>query len=62
MEGVENDDVAAVDRMLQYDSVGSKNFNVSLLHKAVQNSNYKICKMLVNFGAGVNMLNLDDQN
>ena len=68
MEGVEKDDVAAVDRILQYDSVGRKNFNVngslqnSLLHKAVQNNNYEICKMLVKFGADVNMLNLDDQN
>ena len=68
MEGVEKDDVAAVGRILQYDSVRRKNFNVngslqnSLLHKAVQNNNYEICKILVKFGADVNMLNLDDQN
>ena len=68
MEGVENDDVATVDRVLQYDAVGRKNFNVngslqnSLLHKAVQNNNHEICKILVKFGADVNMLNLDDQN
>ena len=68
MEGVEENDVAGVDRILQYDSVGRKNFNVngslqnSLLHKAVQNNNYEICKMLVKFGADVNMLNLDSLN
>lgn len=54
MESVEDDGVAAVDRILKYDAVGRKNFNVngslqnSLLHKAVQNNNYKICKILVN--------------
>ena len=45
VEGVENNDVATVDRMLQYDPVGRKNFNVngslhdSLLHKAARNRN-----------------------
>ena len=68
VEGVENDDVVAVDKVLQYDAVGRKNFNVngsshdSLLHKASRNRNYKICKMLMKFGADVNLLNLDDQN
>ena len=68
MEAVENNVVAAVDRILQYDPVGRKNFNVkgslqdSLLHKATQNGNYEICKMLVKFGADVNLLNLDDQS
>ena len=68
MEGVENNDITAVDRILQYDPVGRKNFNVngslhdSLLHKAVRNRNYKICKMLVKFGADVNLLNTDDQS
>ena len=67
-KGVENNDVATVDRILQYDPVGRKNFNVngslhdSLLHKAVRNRNYKICKMLLKFGADVNLLNFDDQN
>ena len=68
VESVENNDVAAVDRILQYDAVGRKNFNVngslhdSLLHKAVRNNNYEICKMLVKFGADVNLLNLDNQS
>ena len=68
VEGVENDDVVAVDKVLQYDAVGRKNFNVngsshvSLLDKASRNRNYKICKMLMKFGADVNLLKLDDQN
>ena len=68
LEGVENNDVAQVDRILQYDPVGRKNFNVSgslhdsLLHKAVRNRNYEICKMLVKFGADVNLLNLNNQS
>ena len=68
MEGLENNDVAAVDRILQYDAVGRKNFNVnsslhdSLLHKAARNRNYEMCKMLVKFGADVNLLNLDNQS
>ena len=68
MEGVENNDVATVDRILQYDAVGRKNLHVngsfhdSLLHKAVQNRNYEMCKILVKFGADVNLLNLDNQS
>ena len=68
MEGVQNNDVGNVDRILQYDAVGRKNFNVngslhdSLLHKAARNRNYEICKMLIKFGADVNMLNHDDQS
>ena len=68
VEGVENNDVATVDRILQYDAVCRKNFNVngslhdSLLHKAVRNNNYEIWKMLVKFGADVNLLNLDNQS
>ena len=68
MEGVENNDIGRVDRILQYDPVGRKNFNVngslqdSLLHKAARNRNYGICKMLVKFGADVNLINLDGQN
>ena len=68
MDGVQNNDVAAVDRILQYDAVGRKNFNVngslhdSLLHKAARNKNYEICKMLIKFGADVNLLNLDHQS
>ena len=68
MKSVENNDVATVDRILQYDPVGRKNFNVngslhdSLLHKAARNRNYEICKMLVKFGADVNLLNLDNQS
>ena len=68
MEGVETNDVGRVDRILQYDPVGRKNFNVngslqdSLLHKAVRNRNYEICKMLLKFGADVNLINLDGQN
>ena len=68
MEGVENNDISTVDRILQYDAVGRKNFNVngslydSLLHKAARNRNYEICKLLVKFGADVNLLNLDNQS
>ena len=68
VKSVENNDVATVDRILQYDPVGRKNFNVngslhdSLLHKAARNRNYEICKMLVKFGADVNLLNLDSQS
>ena len=68
VDGVQNNDVAAVDRILQYDAVGRKNFNVngslhdSLLHKAARNKNYEICKMLIKFGADVNLLNLDHQS
>ena len=68
VKSVENNDVATVDRILQYDPVGRKNFNVngslhdSLLHKAARNRNYEICKMLVKFGADVNLLNLDNQS
>ena len=67
-EGVENNGVAAVDKILQYDPVGRKNFNVngclhdSLLHKAARNRNYEICEMLVKFGADVNLLNFDNQS
>ena len=68
MEAVENNDVGTVDRILQYDPVGRKNFNVngslsdSLLHKAVRNKNYEICKTLIKFGADVNLLNLEEQS
>ena len=67
MEGVQNNDEATVDRLLQCDNVGRKNFNVngclydSLLHIAVHNNNYEICKMLLRFGADVNMFDNDDQ-
>ena len=59
--------MAAVDRILRYDNVGRKNFNVnaslyeSLLHIAVHNNNHDICKMLVKFGVDVNMFVLDDR-
>ena len=68
VEGVENNDVVAVNRVLQCDNVGRKNFNVngslydSLLHVAARSNNYDICKMLLKFGADVNKLNLDDQS
>ena len=68
VEGVENNDVATVDRILQYDTVGRKNFNVngslhdSLLQKAARNKNYEICKLLVKFGADVSLLNSDNQS
>ena len=57
-----------VSRVLQYDNLKCKNFNVngstydSLLHVAVRHQNYEICKMLIKFGADVNMLNIDDQS
>ena len=66
--GVENNDAATVGKILNYDAVGRKNFNVNgslhdtLLHKAARNKNYKICKMLVKFGADVNLLNFDNQS
>ena len=67
MEGIQNNDVVAVDRVLQYDNVDRKNFNVngslydSLLHVAARNNNHEICKMLLKFGAYVNMFNLQRQ-
>ena len=60
--------IATVIAVLQYDAVGRKKFNVnhslhdSLLHKAVRNGNYELCKMLLKIGAGVNLLNLDNQS
>ena len=67
VEGVQYNDVAAVDRVLQYDNVDRKNFNVngslydSLLHVAARSNNLKICEMLLKFGADVNMFNFEDQ-
>ena len=67
LEGVQNNDVAAVDRLLQYDNVGRKNFNVngslhqSLLHIAAHDNNYEMCKMLLKFGADVNTFNFEGQ-
>ena len=67
MEGVQYNDVAAVDRVLQYDNVDRKNFNVngslydSLLHIAARSNNFEICEMLLKFGADVNMFNFEDQ-
>ena len=64
LEGVQNNDVVAVDRLLQYDNVYRQNFNVNgflhkfLLHVAEHNNNYEICKMLLKFGADVNIFNL----
>ena len=53
---------------MQHDPVDRKNFNLNgslndlLLHKASGNGNYKIFKMLVKFGADINLLNIDDQS
>ena len=55
LEGIRNNDVAAVDILLQYENVERKNFNVngslyeSLLYIAAHNSNYEICKMLLKY-------------
>ena len=68
LEGVQNNDIVSVDRVLQYDNVDRKHFNVNgmlydpLLHVAARNNNFKICQMLLKFGADVNMLNLEDQS
>ena len=68
VKGVACNDIATVNALLQYDAVGRKNFNVNgslhdtLLHIAAQNRNYEICKMLLKFGADVNLLNLDNQS
>ena len=67
-EGVQQNYVAKVDRVLQYDNLKYKNFNVngsiydSLLHVAARNRNYQICKMLIEFEADVNMLNVVGQS
>ena len=59
--------MATVQRALQYDNVGRKNFNVngsldySLLHVATNNNNYQICKMLIKFDADVNLCDFEDQ-
>ena len=66
MVGIQNNDVAAVNRVLQYDNVDRKNFNVNgslddpLLHIATSNNNLQICEMLVKFGADVNMFDFED--
>ena len=68
LDAVESDNVAVVHTILQYDGEGRKNFNVnafpqdSLLHKASRNGNKNICKMLIKFGADVNLVNIDNQN
>ena len=68
LQGVQNNDLAAVDRLLRYDNVGRKNFNVngslyeSLLHAAAHNNNYEICKTLLKFGADVNIFNFESKN
>ena len=67
LEGVQNNDTAAVDRVLQYDNIDCKNFNVngsmydSLLHVAGRNNNHEISKMLLTFGADVNKFDLENQ-
>lgn len=67
-EGGEQNDVAKVGEVLQYDPVGRRNFNVngspydSLLHIAARNNSFEIRKMLVKFGADVNMMNIDGQS
>ena len=67
LEGVQYNDVTAVDRALQYDNVDRKNFNVngslydSLLHIAARSNNFEICEMLLKFGAEVDMFNFEDQ-
>ena len=68
LEGVQNNDLAAVDRLLRYDNVGRKYFNVnsslykSLLHVAAHNNNYEICKTLLKFGADVNIFNFEGKS
>ena len=60
-EGVQNNDVAAVDRLLPYDNVDRKvngSLHEFLLHVAEHNNNYEICKMLLKCGADVNIFNL----
>ena len=68
LEGVQNNDLAAVDRLLRYDNVGRKYFNVNgslykcLLHVAEHNNNYEICKTLLKFGADVNIFNFEGKS
>ena len=68
VDGVQNNDVATVDSVLQYDNVDRKNFNMngslydSLLHVATRGNNYEICEMLLKFGADVNMFNFEDRS
>ena len=68
LEGVQKGDVTTVNEVLQYDNVDRKNFNVngslhdSLLHVSARRKNSEICKMLLKFGADVNMLNFEDQS
>ena len=68
LDGVQKSDVAAVNELLQYDNVDRKNFNVngslhdSLLHVSARSNNFEICKMLLKFGANVNMLNFEYQS
>ena len=68
LDGVQKGDMAAVNELLQYDNVDRKNFNVngslhdSLLHVSARSNNFEICKMLLKFGANVNMLNFEYQS
>ena len=64
LAGVQNNDVAEIDRVMQYGSLKYRNFNAigSLLHVATYNMNYQICEMLLKLGAEVNMLNYKDQS
>lgn len=68
LEGVLSNDVVIATSVMQYDNLKYKNFNVngsmhdSLLHIAAYNKNHKLCKMLLKFGADVNMLNKKGQS
>ena len=44
VEGVENNDIAAVDRILQYDAVGRKNLNVNVIHYFIKQHETEITK------------------
>ena len=68
LAGVQNNDVAEIDRVVQCGSLKYKNFNAigssfdSLLHLATYNMNYQICEKLLKIGADVNMLNGEDRS
>lgn len=67
MDGVLQNNISAVSKLLEGDAVGFMNFNVygpfcdTLLHIAVNYGNYEMCKALLKGGADVNGLNANGE-